>query len=176
MEFPDHGFPLSTSLLQIWREIESAPVLSLYADRICTKPDCFMIIISSVRATICNPVISLHFPFSHSRFPKKQKHFYCFCFQNNQPPPMPPKIIAEYAKSNRSGCKKCSQTIPAKALRLGSVIRDPRGFDSPKWYHVDCFPIGPEPIGSVESIKGFSSLKVSFSFRIFRYFFRVLFG
>ncbi|KAH9779007.1 polynucleotide 3'-phosphatase ZDP [Citrus sinensis] len=72
---------------------------------------------------------------------------------------MPPKVVAEYAKSNRSSCKKCSKTIAANALRLGSVTRDSRGFDMTKWHHVDCFPIVSEPIDSADSIQGFSSLQ-----------------
>ncbi|GAB4846576.1 hypothetical protein Ancab_025583 [Ancistrocladus abbreviatus] len=69
------------------------------------------------------------------------------------------KIIAEYAKSNRSTCKKCSKTISANALRLGLVNRDSRGFDMTKWHHLDCFPLQSISIGSAESIKGFDSLK-----------------
>ncbi|XP_068659764.1 polynucleotide 3'-phosphatase ZDP-like isoform X2 [Aristolochia californica] len=69
------------------------------------------------------------------------------------------KIIAEYAKSNRSSCKKCLKTIAVNSLRLGVVSRDPRGFDSTKWHHIDCFPVGSQPIVSAEEIGGFSSLK-----------------
>lgn len=68
------------------------------------------------------------------------------------------KIIAEYAKSNRSSCKKCSTSIDNKSLRLGSVSRDPRGFDSTKWYHLHCLPLNST---SVDSIAGFTSLKVT---------------
>ncbi|XP_058100325.1 polynucleotide 3'-phosphatase ZDP isoform X2 [Magnolia sinica] len=69
------------------------------------------------------------------------------------------KIVVEYAKSSRSSCKKCSKSIPADSLRLGLVSRDPRGFDSTKWHHLDCFPRESQPIVSVEKIKGFDSLK-----------------
>ncbi|KDP34772.1 hypothetical protein JCGZ_10552 [Jatropha curcas] len=71
---------------------------------------------------------------------------------------MPPKskIVAEYAKSNRSSCKKCSQVIPAKALRLGLVTRDARGFDMTKWHHLDCFS---ESIESTEVVGGLASLQ-----------------
>ncbi|XP_017252026.1 polynucleotide 3'-phosphatase ZDP [Daucus carota subsp. sativus] len=68
------------------------------------------------------------------------------------------KIIAEYAKSNRSSCKKCSTSIDNKSLRLGSVSRDPRGFDSTKWYHLNCLPLTST---SVDSISGFTSLKTT---------------
>lgn len=71
------------------------------------------------------------------------------------------KVIAEYAKSSRSSCKKCSKTIAAKELRLGLVTRDSRGFDMTKWHHLGCFPVESDLIGSVEDIGGFSSLQVS---------------
>ncbi|XP_013736275.1 polynucleotide 3'-phosphatase ZDP isoform X1 [Brassica napus] len=69
------------------------------------------------------------------------------------------KVIAEYAKSSRSSCKKCSQTIAAKELRLGLVTRDSREFDMTKWHHRGCFPVESDPIDSVEDIGGFSSLQ-----------------
>ncbi|KAF2287314.1 hypothetical protein GH714_039608 [Hevea brasiliensis] len=65
------------------------------------------------------------------------------------PPSSKARIVAEYAKSNRSSCKKCSQVISAKALRLGFVTRDSRGFDMTKWHHLDCFS---ETIESTEAI------------------------
>ncbi|KAJ0249289.1 Polynucleotide 3'-phosphatase ZDP [Hirschfeldia incana] len=69
------------------------------------------------------------------------------------------KVIAEYAKSSRSSCKKCSQTIAAKELRLGLVTRDSRGFDMTKWHHLGCFPVDSDPVDSVDDIGGFSSLQ-----------------
>ncbi|WCJ32274.1 Polynucleotide 3'-phosphatase ZDP [Euphorbia peplus] len=66
------------------------------------------------------------------------------------------KILAEYAKSKRSSCKKCSQVIQAKTLRLGLVSRDPRGFDITKWHHLHCFS---ENVHSTDDILGFASLK-----------------
>ncbi|KAA8524003.1 hypothetical protein F0562_010566 [Nyssa sinensis] len=71
------------------------------------------------------------------------------------------KVVAEYAKSSRSSCKKCAKKIDAKVLRLGLVSRDSRGFDMTKWHHLDCFPMNSESIPSAEEIKGFSSLKGS---------------
>nr|XP_027064177.1 polynucleotide 3'-phosphatase ZDP-like [Coffea arabica] len=71
------------------------------------------------------------------------------------------KMIAEYAKSGRSSCKKCSKTISASALRLGLVTRDARGFDMTKWHHLHCLPLSSHSGASPESIKGFSSLKSS---------------
>ncbi|KAJ4726453.1 polynucleotide 3'-phosphatase ZDP [Melia azedarach] len=123
-----------------------------------------MLIFSPFRALLRNPVIPRYF-FAHFNFQKTQKHFHCFCSQKSQSPPqptqMPAKIVVEYAKSSRSSCKKCSKPIAAKALRLGSVTRDSRGFDMTKWHHIDCFPIVSEPIESAESIQGFSSLQTS---------------
>ncbi|XP_022976527.1 polynucleotide 3'-phosphatase ZDP isoform X2 [Cucurbita maxima] len=69
------------------------------------------------------------------------------------------KIVAEYAKSNRSTCKNCSKTIPAKALRLGFVSRDGRGFDMTRWFHSDCASFGSDPVSSAEQINGFALLK-----------------
>ncbi|KAK8527497.1 hypothetical protein V6N13_085326 [Hibiscus sabdariffa] len=69
---------------------------------------------------------------------------------------MSTKIVAEYAKSGRSSCKKCGEAITAQALRLGPVSRDARGFDMTKWHHLNCFA---GKIDSVDGIKGFDSLK-----------------
>lgn len=68
-------------------------------------------------------------------------------------------ISVEYAKSGRSTCKGCSGAIASGALRLGASARDPRGFDATKWYHVSCLPSSSHPLGSIESIKGFDSIK-----------------
>lgn len=76
------------------------------------------------------------------------------------------KVIAEYAKSGRSSCKKCSETIAAKELRLGLVTRDFRGYDVTKWHHLGCFPVESDPIDSAEDIGGFSSLQVSLHYRL----------
>lgn len=72
----------------------------------------------------------------------------------------PPKMVAEYAKSNRSSCKECSKQIPSASLRLGLVSRDARGFEATKWHHLDCFSRDSQTIFDAEKIKGFSSLKV----------------
>ncbi|XP_022877374.1 polynucleotide 3'-phosphatase ZDP isoform X2 [Olea europaea var. sylvestris] len=72
------------------------------------------------------------------------------------------KIVAEYAKSGRSSCKKCSKSIASSSLRLGLVSKDPRGFDMTKWHHFNCFPFtDSNAISSAEAITGFSSLKTS---------------
>ncbi|KAG2681674.1 hypothetical protein I3843_11G155900 [Carya illinoinensis] len=104
-----------------------------------------------------------------------QKRFSRFRFQNPKPfsfftfkkPPMPPRppppshIVAEYAKSDRSSCKKCAKAIVKKALRVGIVSRDARGFDMTKWHHLDCFPVGAATVCSAEAIKGFEALQIS---------------
>ncbi|KAK6157322.1 hypothetical protein DH2020_011570 [Rehmannia glutinosa] len=74
--------------------------------------------------------------------------------------PAPVKIVAEYAKSGRSSCKKCSKSIASKVLRLGLVSKDPRGFDMTKWHHLECFPFSnSDAVSSADAITGFSSLK-----------------
>lgn len=47
---------------------------------------------------------------------------------------------AEYAKSNRSSCKKCKDKIDKDVLRLAIMVQSPV-FDgkTPHWYHFDCF-------------------------------------
>ncbi|GKC36363.1 haloacid dehalogenase-like domain-containing protein, partial [Tanacetum coccineum] len=71
------------------------------------------------------------------------------------------KVMAEYAKSGRSSCKKCSEKIESKSLRLGSSSWDPRGFENTKWYHVGCFFPRDADLASAEIIEGFSDLKVN---------------
>ncbi|KAL5220602.1 hypothetical protein ABZP36_025315 [Zizania latifolia] len=68
-------------------------------------------------------------------------------------------VSVEYAKSGRSTCKGCSAGIVAGALRLGASARDPRGFNSTKWYHAACFPASSHPLGPVEKVKGFDTIK-----------------
>ncbi|KAJ0618060.1 putative phosphoric monoester hydrolase [Helianthus annuus] len=69
------------------------------------------------------------------------------------------KIVAEYAKSGRSSCKKCSEKIESKSLRMGLSSWDSRGFENTKWHHLDCFfPVDADLV-SAESIKGFADLK-----------------
>uniref|UniRef100_A0A453FGH2 PARP-type domain-containing protein n=1 Tax=Aegilops tauschii subsp. strangulata TaxID=200361 RepID=A0A453FGH2_AEGTS len=68
-------------------------------------------------------------------------------------------VSVEYAKSARSTCKACNASITKGALRIGVSAHDPRGFDSTKWYHVACFPTSSHPLGRVEKLKGFDSIK-----------------
>ncbi|XP_042479884.1 polynucleotide 3'-phosphatase ZDP isoform X2 [Macadamia integrifolia] len=71
------------------------------------------------------------------------------------------RIVAEYAKSNRSTCKECSKNIDGGALRLGLVSKDPRGYEIKKWHHLSCFPTDSQQLFSAEKIQGFSTLKIS---------------
>nr|XP_010924786.1 polynucleotide 3'-phosphatase ZDP isoform X2 [Elaeis guineensis] len=82
-------------------------------------------------------------------------------FTKRNSPVVAHKVVAEYAKSNRSSCKNCRNVIAAGSLRLGSSSKDPRGFDLVKWYHLDCFPSQSHLLIAVEEITGFSSLKNS---------------
>lgn len=75
--------------------------------------------------------------------------------------PTSSKTVVEYAKSNRSSCKKCFKTIDKNAVRLGLVSRDSRGFDMTSWHHMNCFPFDSDSMSSTEAIKGFSLLKSS---------------
>ncbi|KAK1667212.1 hypothetical protein QYE76_055371 [Lolium multiflorum] len=68
-------------------------------------------------------------------------------------------VSVEYAKSARSTCKGCNASIAKGALRLGVAAHDPRGWDSTKWYHVACFPASSHPLGPVENLNGFDSIK-----------------
>jgi bifunctional polynucleotide phosphatase/kinase len=71
-------------------------------------------------------------------------------------------VSLEYAKSGRSTCKGCSETIAKGAIRLGASAHDARGFDNTKWYHVACFPTSSYLAFPVENLKGFDSIKVCF--------------
>lgn len=116
---------------------------------------------TSLNSKVSYPVLLL-LKFPKSPILSHRKRFLCYCFQK---PPMPPsssstKIVAEYAKSNRSSCKKCSKTIAVQHLRLGLASRDARGFNVTKWHHLDCFSFGSDSVASAEAIKGFDSLRV----------------
>lgn len=119
-----------------------------------THMPCRNRILSSIAQNPNSPLKRFSYLFSHN-----PKYFSRFFFQD---PPMPPssvKIVAEYAKSNRSTCKTCSKKIAAKALRLGFVSRDERGFDMTRWVHSDCASFGSEPVSSAEAINGFALLE-----------------
>ncbi|XP_027355772.1 polynucleotide 3'-phosphatase ZDP isoform X5 [Abrus precatorius] len=85
------------------------------------------------------------------------------------PPPLPKgkpmasrdSMVAEYAKSNRSSCKACSEAIKAKTLRLGLVSKGDGPYNVVKWHHLHCFPLPSHSPSSPETINGFSTLKSS---------------
>ncbi|XP_029448906.1 poly [ADP-ribose] polymerase 1 [Rhinatrema bivittatum] len=75
-------------------------------------------------------------------------------------------FTVEYAKSNRSTCKGCSQKIEKDQVRLSKKMVDP---EKPqlglidRWYHVDCFvshraELGFMPSYSASQFKGFAIL------------------
>lgn len=136
-----------------------------------------MLVLSNLRFTVPNPVL-LHLitlyrnpdsplpcrkRFSSLSF-RGPKRFSVYSFTKSpmprRPPPPPPHVAAEYAKSARSTCKMCTKAILKKALRVGIVSRDGRGFDMTKWHHLDCFPVGAVTVASAEEIKGFEALQV----------------
>ncbi|CAJ1978488.1 unnamed protein product [Sphenostylis stenocarpa] len=69
-------------------------------------------------------------------------------------------MMVEYAKSNRSSCKVCSEAIKAKTLRLALVSKGVQ-YDFAKWHHLRCFPLSSHSSPSLQAIKGFSSLEIS---------------
>ncbi|KAJ8755689.1 hypothetical protein K2173_022622 [Erythroxylum novogranatense] len=107
------------------------------------------------------PAVTSHFFFVLGHIPTSTRTLF---LQSNaflslmSSSPSNPRFVAEYAKSNRSTCKTCSKVISAKALRLGVVSRDSRGFDMTKWHHLDCFS---HTVHSLDLIAGFASLHSS---------------
>ncbi|KAL7129448.1 hypothetical protein ABFS83_13G066500 [Erythranthe nasuta] len=94
--------------------------------------------------------------------PSRLPLFVVSAAMSSAPPSAPVKLVVEYAKSGRSSCKICSKAIASSSVRLGSVSKDPRGFDMTKWHHLNCFPFrNSDPVFSPDAIKGFSSLKSS---------------
>ncbi|XP_071730109.1 polynucleotide 3'-phosphatase ZDP [Rutidosis leptorrhynchoides] len=92
----------------------------------------------------------------------RNPNFLKFNFYAPMSSPSATKIIAEYAKSGKSSCKKCSEKIDSKSLRLGLKIKDPRGYDNTKWHHFHCFfSMDSVSVPEVESIEGFSQLTES---------------
>lgn len=66
---------------------------------------------------------------------------------------------AEYAKSNRSSCKKCKSQITKESLRLARMIQSPH-FDGkmPNWYHYKCFWTVCS-VSAVNEIEGMDGLR-----------------
>ena len=64
--------------------------------------------------------------------------------------------LAELARSGRSTCKKCKQTIDKDALRLGKAF-DNNGTPMKHWFHPACWPV-PKALASVSEIEGWWTL------------------
>ncbi|XP_049632386.1 poly [ADP-ribose] polymerase 1 [Suncus etruscus] len=68
---------------------------------------------------------------------------------------------AEYAKSGRASCKKCSESIPKDSLRMAIMVQSPM-FDGkvPHWYHFSCFwKVGHSILQPDVEVDGFSELR-----------------
>ena len=51
------------------------------------------------------------------------------------------RFCTEYAKTGRSGCKKCKQNIEKGICRIGKITANPfsdDGGEMKQWYHVKC--------------------------------------
>uniref|UniRef100_A0A5B7AK50 Putative poly(ADP-ribose) polymerase 1 n=1 Tax=Davidia involucrata TaxID=16924 RepID=A0A5B7AK50_DAVIN len=73
-------------------------------------------------------------------------------------PPKPWK--AEYAKSARSSCKTCKNTIDKEKLRLGKMVQATQ-FDGfmPMWNHIDCILKKANQIKSFDDVEGIELLR-----------------
>ncbi|KAA8550776.1 hypothetical protein F0562_002460 [Nyssa sinensis] len=73
-------------------------------------------------------------------------------------PPKPWK--AEYAKSGRSSCKTCKNTIDKEKLRLGKMVQATQ-FDGfmPMWNHIDCILKKANQIKSFDDVEGIELLR-----------------
>ena len=81
------------------------------------------------------------------------------------------KYCAEYAKTGRSGCKKCKKTIEKGTCRIGKVTPNPfsdDGGDMKVWYHVGCMfesfqraRAATKVIETAADVEGFADLKDS---------------
>ncbi|GAV60717.1 zf-PARP domain-containing protein/PNK3P domain-containing protein [Cephalotus follicularis] len=119
-----------------------------------------MLPVSALRTLTCHPTIPLFLSNLKNRSPCFSKTNLCFLkTHTSMPPSASSKIVAEYAKSDRSSCKTCSKKIAAKGLRLGSVSRDPRGHDLTRWHHCDCFSFNSGTVTSTDAINGFDLLQ-----------------
>jgi hypothetical protein len=67
---------------------------------------------------------------------------------------------AEYAKSGRSSCKKCSKAIPDGALRIGPLVQSPH-FDGkvPLWHHFECLATEAVALIDAAQVDGYFGLR-----------------
>ncbi|CAM8931406.1 unnamed protein product [Rhodiola kirilowii] len=77
---------------------------------------------------------------------------------------------AEYAKSGRSSCKTCKDTIDKEALRLGKMVQSSH-FDGlmPMWNHASCIMNKAKQIKSVDDVDGIDILRWEDQQRIRKY-------
>jgi hypothetical protein len=61
--------------------------------------------------------------------------------------------VVEYAKSKRSTCKTCKESIDKDEIRIGLSSED-----RTQWYHLDCWKI-PKKVKDVNEVSGFDTLK-----------------
>lgn len=61
-------------------------------------------------------------------------------------------LAAEYAKSGKSGCKSCQNTINKGELRLGLIGK--ANFGATAWYHYDCIWKNYESLKTIDGSKG----------------------
>ncbi|VDO16496.1 unnamed protein product [Rodentolepis nana] len=69
------------------------------------------------------------------------------------------KFQAEYAKSNRSSCRACKNSIGMGSLRIGALVQS-YAFDGKMtlWYHYSCF-FKKTKVLQTSDIKNFDNLK-----------------
>lgn len=67
---------------------------------------------------------------------------------------------AEYAKSGRSSCKTCKNSIDKEVFRLGKMVQA-KQFDGlmPMWNHASCILKKAKQIKSVDDVEGMESLR-----------------
>ncbi|XP_050445913.1 poly [ADP-ribose] polymerase [Cataglyphis hispanica] len=66
---------------------------------------------------------------------------------------------AEYAKSDRSKCQSCKQSITKQSLRLAAIVQSPvHDGTIPRWYHFNCFFLKQRP-KSTADIAGFDEIR-----------------
>ncbi|CAM8923131.1 unnamed protein product [Rhodiola kirilowii] len=77
---------------------------------------------------------------------------------------------AEYAKSGRSSCMTCKDTIDKEALRLGKMVQSSH-FDGfvPMWNHANCIMKKAKQIKSVDDVDGIDILRWEDQQRIRKY-------
>ena len=70
------------------------------------------------------------------------------------------EYVVEVAKSNRSKCRECGNTIEKDQLRCGPMERmdRPPFLPTPQWHHVKCVDVALSGVKDVKDISGFEHL------------------